>query len=36
MRDWLNAHATRDVSYWTAEVEVAGGMRFGDGVGPGA
>ena len=34
MRDWLNVHTTRDVSYWTAEVEVAGGMSVGDGVGP--
>ena len=34
MRDWLNVHTTRDVSYWTAEVEVAGGMIVGDGVGP--
>lgn len=35
MRDWLNVHTTRDVSYWTAEVEVANGMTLGDGVGPG-
>jgi len=34
MRDWLNVHTTRDVSYWTAEVQVAGGMSVGDGVGP--
>jgi len=34
MRDWLNVHTTRDVSYWTAEVEVAGGMSVGNGVGP--
>ena len=33
MRDWLNVHTTPSL-YWTAEVEVAGGMSVGDGVGP--
>jgi hypothetical protein len=34
MRDWLNGHTPRDVSYWTAELDVPNGMAFGDGVGP--
>jgi hypothetical protein len=34
MREWLNAHADKDVSYWTAEMDVPSAIKFGDGVGP--
>jgi len=34
MRQWLNSHAPRDVSYWTGEYTGAGVFTSGDGVGP--